>query len=80
MFEQGFPTEMRDTVSRILPFLPYRTVNGMRSIVTEHCEDYSLEGELIRIPDRVYLMEPNRLPALLGTEEQAVIFCIYSRS
>lgn len=80
MFEQGFPVEMRDTVSRILPLLPCRTVNGMRSIVTEHCEDYSLEGELIRIPDRVYLMEPNRLPALLGTEEQAVIFCIYSRS
>lgn len=80
MFEQGFPVKVRDTVSRILPFLPCRTVNGMRSIVTEHGEDYTLEGELIQVPNRVYLIEPDCLPSLLNTEEQAVIDCIYSRS
>lgn len=80
MFEQGFPVQVRDTVSRILPFLPCRTVNGVRSIVTEHGEDYTLEGELIRVPNRVYLIEPDCLPSLLNTEEQAVIDCIYSRS
>jgi len=81
MFYESFPKELNLDLQEVLKIIPKETNNNVSIGYSENEIEYDLNNNRIKIPYRIYFMEPVITKINNLTERQKVIlYCIYTRS
>lgn len=81
MFIDGFPLYLKETVQKLTEELPFKTYNNISHYQTEERITYSLNGQSISFPYRIYIHEMEyEVFSKMSDKEKMIISCIYSRS
>ena len=81
MFIDGFPSCLIETVQKLTGQIPLKTYNNVNVYETEEKITYSLSGQSIHFPYRIYIQEmENEVFLKMSDKQKMIIGCIYSRS
>lgn len=81
MFEDGFPSRLRDDVAKVAEQILKITYRNVKFPISEQSIQYSVNGVVINFPYRIYItnITPDVLNKL-SLQQQMIAHCIYSRS
>lgn len=81
MFSEGFPQSLLSDVKQVIALMPRKTYSNVSIGVSEQTISYTLSGNDIRFPYRVYYQElADEAIKQLNENQQHILHCIYSRS
>ncbi len=81
MFQEGFPLYLRNDVTMVVNYIEKASSRLISIGITEHHIQYSVHGDFIKFPDRMYY---NDIPELdyqdMSLEQKMILHCIFSRN
>lgn len=81
MFQDGFPNELREDVTKVVSMIPERTYGEPGSSTSEENIEYYQEGIEVKFPYRMYHINiSDEIINKLSLQQQIILHCIYSRS
>lgn len=81
MLEEAFPKTLNHNFDDILNVLPVATVNNVCRSCSDTKVEYKVENFHVKIPYRIYLLEPDDTYIdSLNDEQKLMLYCIYTRS
>jgi hypothetical protein len=81
LFQNGFPRNLSDDVSRVVELITLKTYNNVSISTSEYSVEYYLEGNLIIFPYRLYSIDiSEEVIDKLSLQQKMILHCIYSRS
>ena len=80
VFYNAFPTDMRESVEKVIKNLP-DTVNNLSHVISSDFITYTVENEVVQIPYRMYLKDiADSVYEGLNQIQKQILCCIYTRS
>lgn len=80
MFQDGFPNNLKDDVSKVEKLIPLQTYGNLSIGVTEETIQYFLDGVVIKFPYRMYYISiSDEAFRELNLQQKMILHCIYSR-
>ena len=79
MFQDGFPSNLKDDVSEVVGLIPLKTYNNVSIRISEQTIQYSLDGVAVKFPYRMYCIDvPNEVLNQLKEQDTERIkrFCL----
>lgn len=81
VFENAFPIELYNDVSKVIKIIPTQTYNNVLIGVSKERIVYLLNDATIEIPYRIYFLDvSDEILNKLTFHQQIILHCIYSRS
>lgn len=81
MFENGFPRNLMDDVTKAVEQIPLKTYCNVTIGVSEQTIEYYQNSAVIKFPYRVYFVDvPYNILNKLSSQQKQILHCIYSRS
>ena len=81
MFYEAFPKELNKDLQEVFKVIPMKTYNNISTGYSEDIIEYYLNGNIIKIPYRIYFAdaEISKKVDLTDTQKE-ILCCIYTRS
>lgn len=81
MFQDGFPKNLRDDVTKTVGLIPHKTYNNVAIGVSQNIIQYFQDNNVIRFPYRMYYIDiSDEVIKNLSERQKMILHCIYSRS
>jgi hypothetical protein len=81
MFQDGFPSYLKDDVAKVIGMIPHKTYNNVTIGVSEDTVQYFQDNQLIRFPYRIYHIDrSDEIKENVSQRQKMILHCIYSRS
>jgi hypothetical protein len=81
LFQDGFPKNLRDDVSKVVRLIHQETYNNVNIGTSEQTVQYYLDGAVIKFTYRIYYLDvPEQALDELSLQQEMILHCIYSRS
>ena len=81
MFQDGFPNNLRDDVSKVVRLIPIKTYSNVSIGTSEQTIQYSQDSVEIKFPYRMYYIDnSDEVINKLELQQKMILHCIYSRS
>mgnify|MGYP005606914777 FL=1 len=81
MFQEGFPSCLRDDVTKVVGMIHQKTYHNVTIGVSEDTIQYFQDNKVIRFPYRTYYIDiSDEVKENLSQRQKMILHCIYSRS
>lgn len=81
MFQDGFPSNLRYDVPKVVGLIPLKTYSNVGIGTSEQTIQYFQDNDVIRFPYRMYYIDvQDEALDKLSLQEKMILHCIYSRS
>jgi hypothetical protein len=81
LFQDGFPNNLRDDVSKVVSLIPIKTYSNVSIGTSEQSIQYFQDGEQIKFPDRMYYINASdEVLNKLELQQKMIWHCICTRS
>lgn len=81
MFQDGFPSSLKDDVSKVVRLIPLKTYSNVSIGTSKQTIQYSQDCVVIKFPYRMYYINvPDEALNKLSLQQKMILHCIYSRS
>ena len=81
MFDNGFPNDLKNDVTKVVGLVADRTYNNVIIDDSQDFIQYQQGNEVIRFPYRIYYIDnSNDFIEYLSEQQKMILHCIYSRS
>ncbi|WP_019412658.1 hypothetical protein [Paenisporosarcina sp. TG20] len=81
MFQDGFPNNLRDDVTKVIGLIPQKTYNNVTIGETQDTVEFFQDDNVIKFPYRIYYIDiSDKFIENLSVRQKMILHCIYSRS
>jgi hypothetical protein len=81
MFQEGFPGDLREDVTKVVGLMPNKTYNNITIEASQDIIQYFQDNKVIRFPYRIYCIDTSdEVIDTLSERQKMILHCIYSRS